>query len=345
MQMDSSEHNARRMALTRISEYWPEHCTIEPGLEIGNLSPVIRDVVERSEDRAGSLAYFLIIVSRIAELKRYSLPINAADIKISTKAAEFIANGEIQRLNQRIKESYGFTPFPIWDYALIHDRFSSGEFSMGEIYDFLEAMQPISKQSEKKIVSDKVNNLPEKQQISRQEWIDRKVAANSHLNGMGQFYARNHYGKLADKMPEGTFTKGDIPAGNPNRGDEFRHLFENLHENKMIYHERFTAVVELTDIKLTDTYFECGARAVRTCTDQSLPFNQPLPIERWTFKSTWEFCSIDRSGRSLIVPYASFILWPGAKLVKKVEALLELNDFEMVETLLWSDLPARRRLR
>jgi hypothetical protein len=331
------------MALTRIAEFWPDHCTIKTGLDIDNLPTVIRDVVERSEDRAGSLAYFLIIVSRIAELQRYSLPINVTDIGVSSRAAEFIANGEIQRLNQRIKESHGFTPFPIWDYALIHDRFSSGEFSMEETHDFLEVMQP-AKKTGKHVISNKKSDQPEKQQISRKEWIDRKVAANSHLNGMGRFYAKNHYGKLADQMPEGTFTKGDFPAGNPYRGDEFRHLFENLHEHKMIYHERFTAVVELTDIELTDTYFKCEARAVRTCTDQRLLFDQPLCLDRWTFRSTWEYCSITRSGRSLSVPYASFILWPGAKLVKKVEALLELEDFEMVGTLLWSELPTRSKL-
>lgn len=328
--MAPTEHDTLSMALTRIAKFWPDRCGIRPGLEAETVSPVIRKVVERSQDRAGALAYFLILAARTEDLLRSSVRGGMTDVKLPRDASEFIVNGEIQRLNQRIQKSHGITPFPIPEHALIHNRFSSGDFSLEEINEFLEAMQPFAEKSEKVEIEGKKENQPSKQQISREEWIGQKMRANSHLNAMGRFYAKNHFGRQADQMPKGTFTE-------VNRGEEFRRFFENLHENKLIYHERFTAVVELTEIKLTDTHFNCEAKAVRMCTDR------PLWIDQWTFGSAWKFCSIICSGRSLC-SYGSFVLWPGAKLVKKVEALLEIDDFEMVETLLWSELPTRSKL-
>jgi hypothetical protein len=332
--MDLTEHYALPMALVRVAKHWPEPYTIQPGLENEISSPAIREVVERSPDRGGALAYFLILAARAEALQRSSVPGGMPDIDQARTAAEFIINGEIQRLNERIEKKHSFTPFPIPEWALIHNRFSSGEFSVKEVYGFLEAMQPIAAKAGSLGDPGKEGTQPAKQQVTRGEWINGKIAAQTHLNAMGRFYARNHYGRQADRLPQDTFV-----VKPPDRGERFRHCFEKLHENKLIYHERFTAVVEITGIELAEEYFQCDARVVQMCTEQS------PEIEPWTFRARWEDCSILPPGRGLSIPYASFILWPGAKLVREVEALLDFGDFETVDTLLWSDLPTRRNLR
>lgn len=332
--MDITEHYALPMALARIARSWPEPYTIHPGLEKEITSPDIHEAVERSADPGGALAYFLILAARTEALQDSFVPGRMLDADMARSAAEFIINGEIQRLNEQIEEKHGFTPFPIPEWALIHNRFSSGQFSVKEIYGFLEAMQPIAAKAGSCGNSGKEGTQPAKWQVTRGEWIDGKVAAQTHLNAMGRFYARNHYGRQADRLPQGTFV-----VKPRNRGERFRHCFEQLHENKLIYHERFTAVVELSGIELADEYFQCDARVVQMCTERS------PEIEPWTFRARWEDCSILPPGRGLSIPCAPFILWPGAKLVREVEALLDFGDFETVDTLLWSDLPTRRSLR
>jgi hypothetical protein len=334
--MNPAAHYALPMALVRITRFWPELHPIESGLDLGIFPPVIRDIVEESEDCGGALAYFLIMAVRTEALLRASVQESMTDTELARTAAEFIINGEIQRLNKRSQKNYRFIPFPIPEQALIHHRFSSGEFEVKEIYDFLEAMQPIAEKPADRGSPGTTEAPPAKEPVTREVWIDRKIAAQSHLSGMGKFYARNHYGRLADQMPAGTFARGNFAVAPSHRGEEFRRFFEQLHENKLIYNEHFTAVVELTAIELTETYFECDARPVRSCTEQ------PLEIGPWTFRGSWERCEINSQGRRLFIPYASFRLWPGAGLVKKVEALLDLGDFDLIQTLLWSDLPKRR---
>ena len=191
--MNPAAHYALPMALVRITRFWPELHPIESGLDLGIFPPVIRDIVEESEDCGGALAYFLIMAVRTEALLRASVQESMTDTELARTAAEFIINGEIQRLNKRSQKNYRFIPFPIPEQALIHHRFSSGEFEVKEIYDFLEAMQPIAEKPADRGSPDTTKAPPAKEPVTREVWIDRKIAAQSHLSGMGKFYARNHY--------------------------------------------------------------------------------------------------------------------------------------------------------
>lgn len=100
-------------------------------------------------------------------------------------------------------------------------------------------------------------------------------------------------------------------------------LFQNIYENKVVYHERFTCIVQLSDIKLTPDFFK--AKALRLSMIKPLTYcNVPLP-ETWTVGANWEYL---RLNGERLASYSSWIMWTNPELVEKVEKLIQANNLE-----------------
>ena len=113
------------------------------------------------------------------------------------------------------------------------------------------------------------------------------------------------------------------------QGDkEFRYLllsplFENLYENKVIYHERFTCVVRLENILFSPDMFE--AIAVRhLIISGSVRMKKPIP-EKWPVSANWGYMTLTGNCLSF---YSGWLMWVDPVLVERVEKLVIAENFE-----------------
>ena len=109
-------------------------------------------------------------------------------------------------------------------------------------------------------------------------------------------------------------------------------FFENLHENKVIYREKFICLARLDDLEID----ERGVRGtvvplhfLRTYPHRITP---SLP---WHFGGTWE--NMCQGDRALGQPYASWTIWPEPELIRAIEKLLAKEDIEGAMKLLNPD--------
>lgn len=105
----------------------------------------------------------------------------------------------------------------------------------------------------------------------------------------------------------------------------FAPLFADLHENKVVYRERFVAVVRLENIKITPEFFEATAAPLINI-EFSGDWKPEPPAEPWTFGGVWSALCLLGSGIS--APYAGWTIWPEPKLVPEVERLAQNGEFE-----------------
>lgn len=148
------------------------------------------------------------------------------------------------------------------------------------------------------------------------------------------------------------YTKDELsafPGDRKLRYRAFAPLFSDLHEQKIVYYERFLHVVELRDIELAEEGF-C-ATAVPVVPIET-PFDpEPRASEQaWVFRGSWDWMRL--VSHSINVPYAGWRVWPGRERVKRVEALvvsgrvdeaLELTLYETeIETETETDVTGER---
>jgi len=96
----------------------------------------------------------------------------------------------------------------------------------------------------------------------------------------------------------------------------FSPLFNNLYQNKVVYHERFTSIIRLENIILAPDRFE--AVAIRhLLIDKGSAGKRALP-EKWTAGANWAFLRL--SGNCLI-SYSGWLMWVDPVLVEKIERL------------------------
>ncbi|MCW1916514.1 hypothetical protein OJ996_23205 [Luteolibacter sp. GHJ8] len=109
------------------------------------------------------------------------------------------------------------------------------------------------------------------------------------------------------------------------RFDAFSPILSDLYEDKIVYCERFVAVVSLRDIELSPKGF--GA----TCTP-FLAFERPgdfrslIPDREWSFRGPWDWMRLIKN--SINVPYAGWTIWPEKDRVKEVIRSLSMGDLE-----------------
>ncbi len=124
---------------------------------------------------------------------------------------------------------------------------------------------------------------------------------------------------------------------------KYAHIFENLYQNKIVYHERYTRIVRLENLEVTDEYFEAKAiqeKVILTAYQKSQyrKFNTLEKIlnqhKEWTFRGNWGVAIISENPLSISQPYASFKIWTEPDLVMYIEKLIEYGDDDALE-ILW----------
>ncbi len=110
-----------------------------------------------------------------------------------------------------------------------------------------------------------------------------------------------------------TSTSGDRKL----RYEAFSPLFQNLFENKIVYYERFTAIVRLDNIQIDSNIFHARATIDFLMEDVRKRF-KPIP-DQWEFGSDWRFLRLVDNG---IASYSSWMIWPDPVLLAQVDKLV-----------------------
>jgi hypothetical protein len=128
-----------------------------------------------------------------------------------------------------------------------------------------------------------------------------------------------HLSDLLQKHPDLAYNEGDPVF----RRSVWGPFFGNLHENKVIYRERFICLAQIDDLEMD----EKGVRG--TVVQLVYLFTYPhlrTPPRPWRFGGSWKY--MWQSGNSLGQPYAGWTIWPEPSLIKGVEHLIANEDHE-----------------
>lgn len=105
----------------------------------------------------------------------------------------------------------------------------------------------------------------------------------------------------------------------------FSPFFSNLHENKVVYRERFVCLVRLENIEITPEGFSSTAVPLIHI-EFTGDWRPEPPPEPWEFGAVWKAMCVWNNGFS--APYASWTIWPDPELVREVERLALKGEFE-----------------
>jgi hypothetical protein len=100
-------------------------------------------------------------------------------------------------------------------------------------------------------------------------------------------------------------------------------FFENLHEGKVIYRERFICLARIDDLEITDG--GVGGTVV-PLVYLYVPHYINKPPGTWHFGGSWRH--MWQSENTLGQPYAGWSIWPEPSLIKAVESLISKNDVD-----------------
>jgi hypothetical protein len=115
-----------------------------------------------------------------------------------------------------------------------------------------------------------------------------------------------------------------MPGDRELRRKLFTPFLTDLHENKIIYYERFLCVASLKDIITTPEKFEATATPYinieKPEEEESRFMKKP-----WTFGAGWPYIRLlgDHFGT-----YGGWLIWTDKELVKTVEELARKKDFK-----------------
>ena len=116
-----------------------------------------------------------------------------------------------------------------------------------------------------------------------------------------------------------------FPGDNELRYRLFSPSFENLHENKIVYRERFVCLVRLENIQISPESFSATAVPLIHI-EFSGDWRPEPPEEPWEFGAVWKAMCVWNNGIS--APYASWTIWPETDIVREVERLAREGEFE-----------------
>ena len=140
--------------------------------------------------------------------------------------------------------------------------------------------------------------------------------------------------ELLEKYPDGKF--------NYSSGDEeFRHkvfspLFENLYENKLIYHENGKYwLIRAENIEITLERFSATAVPIKFLfTNREMP--DLSKYERWTFGLTWKHMMLG-DWLSFHSSYANITLFLDKELIEQIEMLMDENRFDEMHNVIYRE--------
>jgi hypothetical protein len=91
-------------------------------------------------------------------------------------------------------------------------------------------------------------------------------------------------------------------------------LFENLYENKVVYHERFTCIVKLEDIFISPEMF-CAIAIPHLMIKKAISIGHTFTMPaKWDFGSVWEVMTLSKN---TISAYSGWSIWCDPILVQK----------------------------
>ena len=108
------------------------------------------------------------------------------------------------------------------------------------------------------------------------------------------------------------------------RFKEFSPLLLNLYENKVVYHERFTCIVKLEQIKLMPDMFTAIAVPILLI-EKGNRMDTFYPKKPWEIGASWKYLQL--SG-DVLFPYSMWLMWSDPDLVKQVEELVIEKNFK-----------------
>jgi hypothetical protein len=121
----------------------------------------------------------------------------------------------------------------------------------------------------------------------------------------------------------------------------FSPFFQNLHDRKVVYYEKFMCIARLDDMEITQEGIYALAVPVTPIPRVGLPENlinrYITPEKPWRIGMKWEWMMMNVV--SLGNPQVGWTVWPEAERVQAVEKLLEDGDFDAVMklTLLYNE--------
>ena len=110
----------------------------------------------------------------------------------------------------------------------------------------------------------------------------------------------------------------------------FSPFFQNLHEGKVIYCQKFMCIARLDDLTITPERLSAKAvpvtPIVRTGMPESLIQRYTPPLKPWNIGMQWSWMMLANGG--LGNPYVGWTVWPEVERVQAVEKLIESGDLE-----------------
>jgi len=112
----------------------------------------------------------------------------------------------------------------------------------------------------------------------------------------------------------------------------FKPIFDNLYENKVVIHNKFTSIAKIERVEIRpdylnvllipQTYIPRG-----TFSDKRIKRASEILKHGWEVGCIWELMSFEEDCLCSS-PYTCWLMWTDPILVKKVESLVSENKFE-----------------
>lgn len=109
-------------------------------------------------------------------------------------------------------------------------------------------------------------------------------------------------------------------------------LFNNLHQNKVVYRERCIGIITISNIQIESDFFEATAKPYLLLPTTLRADEFFLRKEKWDFGATWSVLKINEDNS--ITGYGSWKIWTNPEFVKNVETLILNNKLKEAHELL-----------
>jgi hypothetical protein len=131
--------------------------------------------------------------------------------------------------------------------------------------------------------------------------------------------------KLNDLLHQHTAAALQASKGDPAlRRSVWAPFFETLHENKVVYRERFVCLGRIENLRITDTGI--GGLIVPLRYLYIPQYIHSVPKTGWGFGGGWT--EMRQAGSKIGCPYSGWAIWPEAARVRAVETLLLRGDVD-----------------
>ena len=134
---------------------------------------------------------------------------------------------------------------------------------------------------------------------------------------------------LLKKYPDGNFEQ--FPGDNEFRYKVFSPLFENLYENKMIYHENGKyLLIRVENIEIMPDGFSATAIPLKFLFTNRRESNFP---KKWTFRLSWDWMMLG-NWLSFHALYVNITIFLDKELIKKIEKMIDENRFDEMRSVI-----------